>query len=82
MARLYVTYGGGYDQRDCYSIVDGETEEDCYQQIVDVCGVHYAFTYRPDNFEPRQGRIGQVARYGLTEIPLQPQSRSYRFGED
>src|SRR5574341_1275762 len=73
MAKLYVTYGNGYAQRNCYSIVEGETELDCYRQIDEICGRHYAFSYRPDDFEDREGKPGQVARWGLIEIPLQPQ---------
>lgn len=67
--RLYVTYGYGYDQRNNYSVVEGESYLLCQQTITATCGSAYAFSYTEADFR------GQAERYGLTEIPLQPQTR-------
>ena len=68
--KLYVTYGWYYDQSGCYSVVEAEDYSACYEIIDRVAGSHYAFSYTEADF------AGQAERYGLTEIPLQPQSRS------
>ena len=67
--KLYVTYGWGYKQRSNYSVVEGADMLACMDTIGRVCGSAYAFTYKEADFN------GQVGRYGLTEIPLQPQTR-------
>lgn len=74
--KLYVTYGNGYDQRHCYSIVEGVDIIDCMTQVQRICGPRYAFTYTEEDF------VGQVERYDLTLIPLQPQTRCECDGED
>jgi hypothetical protein len=63
--KLYVTYGFGYSQRNCYSVVEGEDVVDCMKQITEVTDGVYAFSYYEDEFRH------QPERYGLTEIPLQ-----------
>jgi hypothetical protein len=68
--KLYITYGFGYDQRNNYSVVEGVDEYEIYEQIDAVTGGKYAFAYDEEGFE------GQVESYGLTEIPLQAQTRS------
>jgi len=67
--KLYVTYGYNSNLRNNFSEVEGETLEECYRQINDTTRGQYAFTY--DEF----GFAGQVERYGLTEVPLQPQTK-------
>lgn len=67
MARLYVTYGMGYLQRNCYSVVEGTDELACMDEIQRVCGPDYAFSYREEEF------AGQPERHGLRQIRLQPQ---------
>lgn len=66
--RLYVTYGCGSDQRDCYSVVEGKDVIECMDEIQRVCGRDYAFTYNEEEF------AGQVERYGYHEIPLHAQT--------
>ena len=70
--KLYVTYGGGYDQRDCYSVVEGASMDECRRTVNDVTGGRYAFYYTEDRF------AGQPEQYGLRLIPLQPQTREDR----
>lgn len=67
--KLYVTYGSGYKQRNCYSIVEAESMAECQRIVNDVTRGQYAFYYTEERF------AGQVEEYGLTEIPLQPQQR-------
>ena len=67
--KLYVTYGNGYDQRKCYSIVEGKDTIDCMKKVQAVCGRHYAFTYTEAQFK------GQPEKYELREIPLQAQTK-------
>lgn len=69
--KMYVTYGCGYEQRDGYSVVEGYDVLDCIQKVQATCGRDYAFAYIEDEF------AGQPERYGLHEIPLQPQSGGY-----
>ena len=68
--RLYVTYGGGTAQRNNYSVVDAPTREEARARVVAVCGSAFANTYDEQEF------AGQSERYGLTETPLQPQTRN------
>jgi hypothetical protein len=68
MIKLFVTYGNGYKQRNSYSVVEGETLKDCYEQIDKATNGKYAFTYDTESF------AGQIEKYGLTEIPLQAQT--------
>lgn len=67
--KLYVTYGNGYAQRDNYSVVEGDDISECMQKIVAGTRNRYAFSYDEEGFK------GQPEKYGLTEIPLQPQCR-------
>jgi hypothetical protein len=64
--KLYVTYGYGTPLRNCFSVAEGEDLMAAYEQIREVCGTKYAFSYTEKDFE------GQQERYGLTEVPLQP----------
>lgn len=63
---LFVTYGHGSNLRDCYSVVQGSSWKACYDRIREGTGGKYAFCYSPEEF------AGQVERYGLVEVPLQP----------
>lgn len=67
--KLYVTYGQGYEQHNCYSVVEAASIEACRRIVNDVTKGRYAFYYTEENF------AGQVERWGLREIPLQPQTR-------
>lgn len=67
--KLHVTYGYNSNLRNNFSVVEGETLAELFQKINDITHGQYAFTY--DEF----GFAGQVERYGLTEVPLQPQTK-------
>lgn len=64
---LFVTYGYGSNLKDCYSVVQGKSWKDCYDQIMEATSGQYAFSYTPEEFE------GQIERYGLSKVPLQAQ---------
>ena len=65
--KLYVTYGSGSNLAGCYSIAYGEDYDECRK----IANLHtrgkFAFTYTEAQFE------GQIERFGLSEVPLQPQ---------
>ncbi len=67
--KLYVTYGFGSNLRNCYSVVEANNIPMAYDIIHEVCGPDYAFAYTEDHF------AGQVEKYGLTEVPLQAQTK-------
>lgn len=68
--KLYVTYGYGSEQGTNYSVVEGIDDADCLRQINDTCSSRWAFCYREHE------KAEAIDRYGLTEIPLQAQTRS------
>lgn len=70
MNKFYVTYGCNSDQANNYSVVEAEDIGAARQQAFDVCGQKWAFIYDEEAF------IGakQPERYGLTEVPLAPQT--------
>lgn len=67
MVKLYVTYGLGSRLRNNYSVVEGETTQDCFTTVKEVTKNQYAFTYTEEYF------AGRADKYNLTEVPLQPQ---------
>lgn len=67
---LFVTYGNGYQQAQNFSRVEAESFEACMAEIARVTEGAYAFSYTEDQFQ------GQPEKYGLTEIPLQKQTRA------
>jgi hypothetical protein len=66
---FYVTYGGGTQQAQCYSIVWAEDYSQARKTINESIGNKFAFVCDEAGFE------GQVEKYDLQEIPLQPQVR-------
>jgi hypothetical protein len=66
--KLYTTYSCATNLRNNYSVVEGEDHGDCRAKIHEVTGGKFAFAYTEEEFE------GQIERYGLTEVPLQPQT--------
>ena len=65
--KVAVTYGNGSNLRNNYSVVEGETRIECYEEIRHVTNGRYAFSYiYDDDF------LKQIERYSLTEVPLQP----------
>ena len=72
MPKFYVTYGGNTDQANNFSVVDAADYGVAREKIFEVCGPRFAFCYDEDEFK------GQAKRYDLTEIPLQPQTKSIR----
>lgn len=65
--KIFVTYGCGSDLGMCYSVVEADTAQDARKIIEAVCRRDFAFTYSEEDF------AGQAEKYGLTEVPLQPQ---------
>ena len=75
MIKLYVTYGFGSNLANCFSIVEAESGQAAFDKVREVCGQSYAFTYPHDVWHGENGR-SQEDRYGLTEVPLQPQRKT------
>ena len=65
--KLYVTYGSGSNLAGCYSVAYGEDYDECRRVAMLHTGGKFAFTYTEAEFE------GQIERFGLSEVPLQPQ---------
>lgn len=65
--KIYITYACGSALRNNYSVVEGEDYSDCRAKAHAVTGGKFAFAYTEGEFD------GQIERYGLTEVPLQPQ---------
>lgn len=70
---MYVTYGLDTQQAFNYSVVRGSSPEDCREKVFKTTGGRFAFMYTGEQFE------GQPEDYGLTEIPLTPQSKFVSF---
>jgi len=67
MVKLYVTYGLGSNLCNCYSVVEAESYVEARNAVDRVTGGKFAFDYTEKLFER------QVDKYGLKEVPLQPQ---------
>ena len=65
--KLYVTYGMGSKLGKCYSVVEGLDYGVCRRMVEAGTNCEFAFDYTEEEF------AGQVDKYGLTEVPLQPQ---------
>lgn len=68
--KIYVTYAINSYQGNNYSVVEAETEAECHKIIKEVTENKYAFTYKEET-----DFFKQIAKYGLSEIPLQPNLR-------
>ncbi len=68
---FYVTYGNQYVQANSYSVVKANDYDEARAWVEHICGSHFAFMYDEDRYEDA------IARYGLTEIPLQPQCHTF-----
>ena len=65
--KLYVTYGIGSKLGKNYSVVEGLDYDICRRMVVAGTNCEFAFNYTEEYF-------GDMAeRYGLTQVPLQPQ---------
>ena len=73
LTSFYVTYSFGTNLSHCFSIVEATDEHAALTAVRDTCGQAYAFMY-PKKDWYRAGR-SQEYRYGLTEVPLQPQRK-------
>lgn len=62
---FYFTFGSGWPERSNYVKVQAETLIEARQKFFAVRGSRFAFSYTEEEFLP------QMAKYGLTEIPLQ-----------
>lgn len=65
--RLYITYGLGSNLANRYSVVEDEDYAQARARVNEVTGGKFAFTYSEKDFQ------GQPEKYGLREVPLQPQ---------
>lgn len=64
---FYVTYGLGSNLAGCYSEVTASTPREAREEIDAVTGGAFAFMYNAGGF------VGQIAKYSLKRVPLQPQ---------
>ena len=67
MVKLYVTYAMGSYLCNCYSVVEAESYQEARNIVDRVTNGKFAFDYTGELFEH------QVEKYGLKEVPLQPQ---------
>jgi hypothetical protein len=65
--KLYVTYGMGSKLGKNYSVVEGLDYAICRRMVEAGTNREFAFDYTEEEF------AGQPEKYGLTEVPLQPQ---------
>lgn len=65
--KLFITYGCGSNLCNCYSVVEGKDYSECRAHADEVTEGKFAFGYSEEKFK------GQPEKYGLTEVPLQPQ---------
>lgn len=65
--KLFVTYGCGSNLSGCYSVVEGKDYHECRAKVDEVTQGKFAFDYTEERFK------GQAEKYGLKEVPLQPQ---------
>jgi hypothetical protein len=65
--KLFVTYGSGSNLGRAYSVVTGKDHAECRKHVEHVTKGKFAFTYTESEF------AGQPEKYGLVEVPLQPQ---------
>ena len=64
--KVLVTYGCGTPLENCYSLVDGDTYEDCRKEIFRVTEGKYSIDYPYDEY------AYMIQEYNLKEVPLQP----------
>lgn len=67
---FYVTYGSQYKQNKNYSVVWAKDYSEARKIINEAIGNKFAFCYDHEDFIVAD----QPGKYGLTEIPLQPQT--------
>ena len=70
MAKFFVTYGSGTNLANCYSAIEADSYEQARQKAFEVTSGKFAFMYDEEQF------TGQVERWNLTEVELQPQRRN------
>ena len=65
--KLFITYGCESNLARNYSVVEGADYDTCREQAFLLTEGRFAFSYTEEEF------AGQIEKYGLTEVPLQPQ---------
>ncbi len=65
--KFYVTYGFGYNLRDCYSEIEAESKDAARKIAFDITKSKFAFIYPESEFD------SAIKRHGLHLVPLQPQ---------
>ena len=68
MAKFFITYGLGSKLSNCYSVIEAGDYAAGRRAAFNATGGDYAFFYDDEADFARQ-----VARYGFTEVPIQPQ---------
>ena len=71
MAKFFVTYGFGTNLAHCYSEIEAEDHAKAREIVDEVTKGKFAFFYSEENFE------GQVERYALHKVDLQPQVKDH-----
>jgi hypothetical protein len=77
--RWYITYGQGSNLQNCYSEFYADSHEEAGKIAYAGTGGKHAFMYSRENWE--DNGITQAERYGLREVPLQPQKRISKYNE-
>ena len=65
--KLFITYGVGSNLGRNYSVVEGADYDACREHVFLITEGRFGFTYTEEQF------AGQVEKWGMTEVPLQPQ---------
>lgn len=76
MPNFYVTYGYGSNLRHKYSKIEAKDYYEARVKVFDATGGKFAFIYDEEMFE------GQVEKYNLKEVPLQPSNIGEEFDEE
>ena len=71
MAKFFVTYGFGTNLAHCYSEIEAENHDKGREIAFEATKGKFAFFYNEKEFE------GQVERYALHKVELQPQVSDY-----
>ena len=66
MAKFYVTYGNDSNLESCYSEIESDSFMHAREEAFRVTGGKFAFFYDAHDF------VGQIAKFGLQKVPLQP----------
>ena len=64
--KFYVTYGNDSKLKHCYSEIESNSFMSARQEVDRITKGKFAFFYDEHRF------AGQIVKYGLTKVPLQP----------